>query len=143
MKDIKYVGKQVFDNELEEGDAEIIINIDEFLDNVDTEILTNYVEYHLDLIHPDNCNCETIEEATESDLIWELKNRYFDFIDEVDEDEMVDYLQRNGYLVQGESSGITANLDLIDTRMLEEITSKFLNTTIFERKRIYKLVQNA
>lgn len=143
MKDIKYVGKQVFDNELEEGDAEIIINIDEFLDNVDTEILTNYVEYHLDLIHPDNCNCETIEEATESDLIWELKNRYFDFIDEVDEDEMVDYLQRNGYLVQGESSGITANLDLIDTRMLEEITSKFLNTTIFERGRIYKLVQNA
>lgn len=143
MKDIKYVGKQVFDNELEEGDAEIIIDIDEFLDNVDTEILTNYVEYHLDLIHPDNCNCETVEEATESDLIWELKNRYFDFIDEVDEDEMVDYLQRNGYLVEGESSGITANLDLIDTRMLEEITSKFLNTTIFERKRIYKLVQNA
>lgn len=140
MKEIKYTGKQVFDNELEEGDAEIIINIDEFLDNVDTEILTNYVEYHLDLIHPDNCNCETVEEATESDLIWELKNRYFDFIDEVDEDEMVDYLQRNGYLVDGEYNLMTTNIDLIDTRMLEEITSKFLSASIFERERIYNLI---
>ena len=143
MKDIKYVGKQVFNNDLEDGDAEILINIDEFLDDVDTEILTNYVEYHLDLIHPDNCNCETVEEATESDLIWKLKNRYFDFIDEVDEYEMVDYLQRNGYLVDGESNLMTTNIDLIDTRMLEEITSKFLSASIFERERIYKLVQNA
>lgn len=141
MKEIRYIGKQVFDNELEEGDAEIIINIDEFLDDVDTEILTDYVEYHLDLMHPDNCECESVEDATENDLVSELMSRDFEFIDEVDEDEMVDYLQRNGYLVDGESNEMTTNLDLLDTRMLEEITSKFLNATIFERIEIYKLIK--
>ena len=140
MKEIKYIGKQVFDSELEEGYAEITINIDDFLDDVDTEILTDYVEYHLDLVHPDNCECESVEDATENDLLCELASRDFNFIDEVDEDEMVDHLQRNGYLVDGEPNVMTANLDIIDNNMLDEITLKFLNSSIFERERIYNLI---
>lgn len=140
MKEIKYVGKQVFDNKLEEGYAEIIIDIDNFLDEVDTDILKEYVEYHLDLIHPDDCECESVEDASDDDLVSELKSRSFDFLDEIDEDEMIEYLQRSGYVVDDVDMTLSSNLDYIDSSMLDEINNRFLNASVFERESMYKLL---
>lgn len=142
-QEIKYVGKQVLDVELEDGYAKILIEVDEFLDEVDTDILTKYAKYHLDLIHPDDCECESVDDASENDLVWELKNRNFDFLDEVDQDDMIEYLQRDGYTVDDVDGSMHSDLDYMDAAMLDEITQKFLESSVFDRENIYKLIKSA
>lgn len=143
-QEIKYVGKQVFNSpeELEDGYAKILIEVDEFLDEVDTYVLDKYARYHLDLIHPDDCECESVEDASEDDLVWELKNRNFDFLDEVDQDAMIEYLQSDGYTVDGNDGVIHSDLDYMDAAMLGEIAQKFLESSVFERQDIYDLIKN-
>ena len=89
----------------------------------------------MDLIHPDECECEceSVEDASDDDLVSELKSRDFDFLDEIDEDEMVEHLQRRGYVVDDVDMTLSSNLDYIDASMLDEITEMFLNASVFER----------
>jgi hypothetical protein len=141
MKEIKWVGKQVFDGEeeLEEGLVEMVINVSEFLDEVDTEALKDYVEYHLDLIHPDDCECESVEDASNYDLVYELKHRRdFSFLGEIEEDEMIDYLIESGYTVTDDSNYLQDSLDYVHQGMLDEIVKKFLESSWEERDSMYK-----
>lgn len=141
MKEIRWVGKEVIDKdeELEDGYLEMIINVSEFLDEVDTEILKEYVDYHLDLIHPDDCECETVEDASTYDLIYELKHRRdFSFLGEIDEDEMIDYLIESGYKVTDNDNYLQDSLDFVHQSMLDEIVKKFLDSSWEERDLMYK-----
>jgi hypothetical protein len=141
MKEIRWVGKEVIDKdeELEDGYLEMIINVNEFLDEVDTGILKEYVDYHLDLIHPDDCECETVEDASNYDLVYELKHRRdFSFLGEIEEDEMIDYLIESGYTVTDNDNYLQDSLDLIHQDMLDEIVKKFLDSSWEERDLMYK-----
>lgn len=141
MKEIRWVGKQVFDDEenIEEGCVEMIINVSEFLDEVDTEILKGYVDYHLDLIHPDDCECETVEDASNYDLVYELKHRRdFSFLGEIEDDEMIDYLIESGYTVTDNDNYLQDSLDFVHQGMLDEIVKKFLGSSWEERDLMYK-----
>ena len=134
--EIKIIGKQVFGTELEEGDVEILVDVDNILDDIDTDVLKKYVEYHLDMIDTDDCECETIDEASERELVDELKNRDFDFADELDDDDLLDEVAARGL-----SEHITIQgLDYIDVKRLEEITNLFVNGSWHQKEIMYKLL---
>jgi hypothetical protein len=125
--EIKIIGKQVFGTELEEGYVEILVDVDNILDDIDTDILRQYVEYHLDMIDPDDCECETVDE---------LKSRDFNFVDELDDDDLLDEVEARGL-----SEHITIQgLDYIDVKRLEEITNLFVNGSWHQKEIMYKLL---
>jgi hypothetical protein len=134
--EIKIVGKQIFEDELEVGDVQILANVDNILDDIDTDVLRKYVEYHLDMIDPDDCECETVDEAEEWELVDELKSRDFNFVDELDDDELLDEMESRGLSEYVTISG----LDCVDAKMLEEITTLFLNSTLAQRQIMYNLL---
>jgi hypothetical protein len=134
--EIKIVGKQIFEDELEIGDVQILADVDNILDDIDTDVLKKYVKYHLDMIDPDDCECETIDEASEWELVDELKSRGFNFEDELDDDELLDEMESRGLSEYVTISG----LDCVDTKMLKEITALFLNITLSERQIMYNLL---
>jgi hypothetical protein len=134
--EIKIVGKQIFEDELEIGDVQILANVDDVLDDIDTDVLRKYVEYHLDMIDPDDCECETVDEAEEWELVNELKSRGFNFEDELDDDELLDEMESRGLSEYVTISG----LDCVDTKMIKEITELFLNSTLSQREIMYNLL---
>jgi hypothetical protein len=134
--EIKIIGKQVFGTELEEGDVEILVDVDNILDDIDTDVLKKYVEYHLDMIDPADCECETVDEAAEWELVDELKSRGFNFEDELDDDDLLDEVEARGL---GEHIAIQG-LDYVDTEILKEITTLFLNSTLAQRQIMYNLL---
>jgi hypothetical protein len=141
MKDIRWVGKQVFDNveELEDGHVEIVVDVSDFLDEVDTDVLEKYAKYHLDLIHLDNC--DTVEDASVDDLVWELSRRNsFSFLGEIEDEEMIEHLQDCGYKVVDNEDTLNDSLDFVHQGMLDEITKKFLESSWEERDLIYKKI---
>lgn len=134
--EIKIVGKQIFEAELEVGDVQILVDVDNVLDDIDTDVLKKYVEYHLDMIDPDDCECETVDEASERELVDELKNRDFHFTDELDDSELLDEVEARGL-----SEHITIqSLDYIDVKRLEEITNLFVNGSWHQRQIMYNLL---
>lgn len=139
MKKIRWVGKQVFDNdeELENDHAEILVDVSDFLDEVDTDVLKKYVEYHLDLIHPDDC--DTVEDASVGDLVWELNRRNsFSFLGEIEDDEMIEHLEDCGYKVTDKENCLNDTIDFVHQGMLDEITKKFLESSWKDRDLMYK-----
>jgi hypothetical protein len=134
--EIKIVGKQIFEDELEIGDVQILVDVDNVLDDIDTDVLRKYVEYHLDMIDPNDCECETVDEASEWELVDELKSRDFNFEDELDDDDLLDEVAARRL---GENIAIQG-LDCVDTKMIKEITELFLNSTLSQREIMYNLL---
>jgi hypothetical protein len=134
--EIKIIGKQIFEDELEIGDVQILVDVDNILDDIDTDVLRKYVEYHLDMIDPDDCECETVDEASEWELVDELKSRDFNFEDELDDDDLLDEVAARRL---GEHIAIQG-LDYVDTEILKEITTLFLNSTLAQRQIMYNLL---
>jgi hypothetical protein len=134
--EIKIVGKQIFEADLEIGDVQILVDVDNILDDIDTDVLRKYVEYHLDMIDPDDCECETVDEASEWELVDELKSRGFNFEVELDDDDLLDEVAARRL---GEHIAIQG-LDYVDTELLKEITTLFLNSTLSQRQIMYNLL---
>jgi hypothetical protein len=134
--EIKIVGKQIFEADLEIGDVQILVDVDNILDDIDTDVLRKYVEYHLDMIDPDDCECETVDEASEWELVDELKSRGFNFEVELDDDDLLDEVAARRL---GEHIAIQG-LDYVDTEILKEITTLFLNSTLSQRQIMYNLL---
>jgi hypothetical protein len=133
---IPYTQIPYTDEELEENEVYVEFNVEELLDQIDTDVLKKYVEYHLDMIDPDDCECETVDEASEWELVDELKSRDFNFEDELDDDDLLDEVAARRL---GEHIAIQG-LDYVDTEILKEITTLFLNSTLAQRQIMYNLL---
>ena len=72
----------------------------------------------------------------ESDLVDALENLNYDFIDAVDTDEMVEYLEDRGYSVSGDRED---NLDIVTQSDLDELVSNFLSADFQTRKYILNM----
>jgi hypothetical protein len=133
---IPYTQIPYTDEELEENEVYVEFNVEELLDQIDTDVLRKYAKYHLDMIDPDDCECETVDEAREWELVDELKSRDFNFEDELDDDDLLDEVAARRL---GENIAIQG-LDCVDTKMIKEITELFLNSTLSQREIMYNLL---
>jgi hypothetical protein len=133
---IPYTQIPYTDEELEENEVYVEFNVEELLDQINNEDIEDYARWSLDMIDPDDCECETINEASEWELVDELKSRDFNFVDELDDDELLDEMESRGLSEYVTISG----LDYVDTEMLKEITTLFLNSTLAQRQIMYNLL---
>lgn len=86
--------------------------------------------------------CKELEDYDESDLVRELKSRNFDFIEEVEDHEMIEYLESVGTQVFDEDF-VPADEEYVDHNdliKLDEIRTKFLNASWSERESIYNKI---
>lgn len=66
------------------------------------------------------------------DLVYELHERGFNFMDEVDEEDLAEYIEATAY------GRVTQNtLDNVDQKYLEEIIQKFHQSSLLERQEMY------
>lgn len=88
--------------------------------------------------------CKELEDYDESDLVRELKSRNFDFIEEVEDHEMIEYLESVGTQVFDENFTPADEqfVDHNDLIKLDEIRTKFLNASWSERESIYNKIIN-
>lgn len=75
-----------------------------------------------------------LDDWSSDELIRELENRNYNFIKEVDLDEAIEYVEKNGYTLDGDFKGdnIVEDLDL------EELVSNFLSADFQKRDLILK-----
>ena len=75
-----------------------------------------------------------LDDWSSDELIRELENRNYNFIEEVDLDEAIKYVEKNGYTLDGDFKGdnIVEDLDL------EELVSNFLSADFNKRDLILK-----
>lgn len=82
----------------------------------------------------------SLEDFDEYNIIQHLREEGYDFSIEVDTEDMISRLESEGYTVLENSIQEENSLDIIDSRMLEEIKDIFINSSVFERERIYNLI---
>jgi len=106
---------------------ELLINdeTEELLETFNDREVINYVTYNWDFVAPDD----------ESGLEDALDNLNFKWIDAVDVDDMVDYLEDCGYTLQEYDKNCS---DIVIQSQLEELTDKFLKMSISERDNLIK-----
>ena len=119
------------------GENNKIKQIEHLLNDETEELLTtlkdreviNYVTDNWEFIAPDD----------ESGLEDALDDLNFNWIDKVDYDEMIDYLEENGYSVDEDSKEV---YNIVTNMQLEEMTELFLSADNSKREEIINKLKN-
>ena len=98
-----------------------------------------YAEKELGMITSDEG--KTLDDFSEREIVDYLKDEYFDFIDEVEEEEMINHLENKGYYVSDERA-ISNDYDYVDSCLFEDIVSVFDSLSVFDRQKLRDLVIN-
>lgn len=138
-KTIQLVGKHIKENddEFEDGYVEVQLNVQDILDEIDSDDVIKYAKDVFDLVHPDDC----LDNFTESELVEALEDLNYDWYEQYTEDGCIAYLEDRGYIVSDEE-GKVGDYDSIDNSLLEDITSVFDSLNVFERRELRDLVLN-
>lgn len=142
---IELVGKLVTENteELAEGYVAVEFVVQDLLDEIDTSDVRSYAKYNFDLVDSDD-----LSDADQDDMIEELRDRGYNFLNGADDEALIDAVENNGYKCIYEYDQEyydfleIADLDVQDMHMLKEITKKFMNASVFEKADIHKAVHN-
>jgi hypothetical protein len=139
-KTIKLIGKHINENldELEEGYAEIEVNVEDTLNIFDLEDVLRIARWH-NYRHEDDFESR-IEDFTDDDLIKELKSNGYDFTRQLNEEQCIDYLESEGYKIDMPNN--FDELDNIDQSKLEEIINLYYNSSWIEREKIYNTIKS-
>ncbi len=92
--------------------------------------------------YENDCECKELDDYTEADIVQELKNRDFDFIEEVEDHEMIEYLESIGTQVFDENF-VPKDEEFVDHNdliKLEEIKQKFIDSSWADREIIYRVI---
>lgn len=137
---IRVVGKHITENddELEEGYTEIQVEAYDILREIGSEDVADYARWSLDMRHEDDFE-SSLEDFSEDDIADYLEEWGYNFSKHIGEEDCIDFLEDSGYTVLTNSEADNG-LDIIDSRMLEEIKDIFINASVFERERIYNLI---
>lgn len=135
---INWSGKQILTNqdELEDGHVEIVVDVSDFLDEVDTDVLREYVEYHLDMRHEDDFESD-LDDFQEEDIVEKLEYLGYNFSKNIGEEGCIEFLEDCGYTIT-DNRDIDDSIDFVHQGMLDEITKKFLESSWEERDLMYK-----
>jgi len=116
--------------------------VEDILDKIDGKLIQQHAKDHLYMVSEDESVESRLSDFSEHDIVSYLKEEDFNFITEVDEDDMIDYLESEGYIITDSDEMESNGLDYIDTVRLEEITSKFINGNWAEKEEIYSKLIN-
>lgn len=104
----------------------------------DFENTDAYIDYLENII--DDEDLDNILEDIEEDAIFQwLDFKGFDFLNEMDSQELINHLSEVGYKIISGAS-VENVLDIIDNNRLEEIKNLFLNSSFAEREEIYNKI---
>lgn len=139
-KTINWSGKQIFANQydLEEGYAEIVIEVKDILDELDNEYIEDYARYYLDMINKDDFE-SSLDDFDEDALVDKLEDWGYNFSKQIAEDECIEFLEDSGYTITA-NEDVDNSLDYIDAGRLEEITNLFVNGSWSQREIMYELL---
>lgn len=114
------------------GENAKIKQIKHLLNDETEELLTTLIDR--EVINYVTDNWEFIASNDERGLEDALDDLNFNWIDKVDCDDMVDYLEKRGYSVEEESND--ENYDIITDMQLEEMTELFLSADNNKREEV-------
>ena len=140
------VGKLVTEHadEILEGYAQVEFEVEGLLDEIDYSDLRKFAKDKLDLIPIDE-----LSDVDQDDLVSELQDRDYRFIRGAGDEEMINELEKSGYKClyeygeQYENYLKLSNLDIYDLNLLQEITQRFINASVFERVDMHNAVMNS
>jgi hypothetical protein len=133
---IKLFAKQIkCDEKLAENEVFVEFDVEELLDQIEHKDITAYTKMWYNLISHEEID---LSDFSEEELVTALQNMGFDFISEVDTEDMIDAIESDGYEVTLENVILDQDLDHIDQQMLDQIVNKFHNGSWDEREEMYK-----
>ncbi|HSE99944.1 MAG TPA: hypothetical protein VLA48_03525 [Nitrososphaeraceae archaeon] len=127
------------DEVLEENEVYVEFDVEELLDQIDNEDIANYARFSLDMI-PEDSVYSSLDDFDEDDIVSHLEDGGYNFSKHIGEEDCIEFLEESGYTVLTDSE-VDNGLDIIDSRMLEEIEDIFINSSVFEREKIYNLIK--
>ena len=104
----------------------------------DFENIDAYVDYLENLIDDEDLD-NVLEYVDEDDVFDWLDYKGFDFLNEMDSQELINHLLNVGYKMVEEDVD-DGDLDLIDYNRLEEIKNLFIYSSFAEREEIYNKI---
>jgi len=105
----------------------------------DFENTDAYIDYLENIIDDEDLD-NLLEDTEEDDVFQWLDFKGFDFLNELDSQELIEHLSGVGYkIVENEQEN---DLDIIDNNRLEEIKNLFLYSSFAEREEIYNKIIN-
>lgn len=126
--------------DLDEGNCLIAVLDSDLLDTISDSAIEYYARWNLNLIREDTC-VSNIGDFSNSELVQELDRNGFNFSSCIGESECMAFLEESGYSVL-ENRDVDNGLDLVDANMLDYITDKFLNASMFERENMFNLIKS-
>lgn len=121
-----------------EGYHIIKVSEGDLLDEINDEIIADYARWTLNMI-PEDSVYSSLDDFDIDDIVDYLEEEGYNFSKNIGEEDCIDFLEDSGYLVTLPQD-VEVSLDYIDNKMLEEITNSFLNASVFEREKMYNLI---
>lgn len=142
---IELVGKLVTKNteEIAEGYVAVEFVVEDLLDEIDSSDVRSYAKHNFDLVDSDD-----LSDADQDDMVEELRDRGYNFLNGADDEALIDAVEKNGYKCIYEYDKEyyhfleIAQLDVQDLHMLKEITKRFIDSSVFKKADIHKAVMD-
>jgi len=117
----------------------IKVPVDEVLDALDPDDISQYAHSWCGMINKDDCISD-ISEFQEHEIVSYLDDSYFNWYSKIDEDSAIDYLEDRGYIVL-ESKDLPSNsYDYTDSVLFDEISEVFDSLSFSSRQKLRDLV---
>lgn len=127
-------------DDLEENEVYVEFNVGELLDQIDDEDIAEYAKWGLDMRHEDDFE-SSLDDFSKDELAEALRDGWYNFASEVDEDEMITILEDKGYTVSDDGT-ISNDYDYVDSCLFEDIISVFDSLSFGEKQRLRDMVIN-
>ena len=139
-KKIKLFATQIpYEEEvLEENEVYVEFEVEELLGNIDLEDICEFVKRH-GYKHEDDFESD-LDDFDNDELWTRLSNSWsFNALEEIDDDDMIDYLEGKGYELS--DNGIDS-YDYVDSCLFDEISTIFDSLSCQKRQELRDLIIN-
>lgn len=84
----------------------------------------------------------SLDDFSETELVDALRDSWYNFSNEVAEEEMVAILENRGYTVTAYKGVVSSGLDYVDAQRLEDIQKKFIDSSWDDKLIMYNKIFN-
>jgi len=135
---IPYTDRELDD--LEENEVYVEFNVEELLEQIDDEDISEYAKWDLDMKHEDDFE-SSLDDFSEDELVEALRDGWYDFTKEVDEEDMITILEDKGCTVSDDGS-ISNDYDYVDSCLFEDIISVFDSLSSAKKQELRDMVMD-
>ena len=141
-KTIKLFATQIpyIDEELGENEVYVEFNVGELLDQIDNEDIADYARWNFDMVGEDEFE-SNLDDFSDNELVEALRDNWYDFSKEIDEDEMITILEDKGYTVSDDGT-VSNDYDYTDSCLFEDIVSVFDSLSSAKKQELRDIVVN-